>query len=101
MLLIYKAPPDAKTEPQTHIGIMRRHFTELAKLKSVLDCQGIEILNPKKSLETPDTEMGKKVDVGAVGKGLTALHKKLSQKWRIIIPLKGAVINQFNSGRKV
>ena len=80
---------------------MWRHFTELVKLKSVIDSQGIEILYPKKSLETPNTEMGEKVDVGSVGEGLTALHKKLSQKWRIIISLKGAMINQFNSGRKV
>jgi hypothetical protein len=42
--------------------------------------------------------MGKKVNVGAVREGLTALHKKLSQKWRIIIPLKGTVIDKFNPG---
>jgi hypothetical protein len=92
-MLIYKAPPNAKTEPQTHIGIMRSQFTELVKIKSVLDSQGIEILYPKKSLETPDSEMGKKVNVGAVGEGLTTLHKKLAKKGGIIIPLIRAVIN--------
>jgi hypothetical protein len=42
--------------------------------------------------------MGEKVNIGAVRKALTTLHKKLSQKGRIIIPLKGTVINQFNPG---
>jgi hypothetical protein len=77
---------------------MWRHFTQLVKLKSVIDSQGIKILYPKKSLETPDTEMGEKVDIGSVGEGLTALHKKLAKKGGIIIPLKGAVIDKFNPG---
>ena len=45
--------------------------------------------------------MSKKVNIGSVREALTTLHKKLSQKGGIIIPLKGAVINQFNSGREI
>jgi|LakMenEpi02Jun12_1017388.scaffolds.fasta_scaffold14959_1 hypothetical protein len=74
------------------------HFTELGKLESILDTQCIEVFYPKKSLKASNTEMGEKVDIGAVREALTTLHKKLSQKWRIIIPLKGTVIDKFNPG---